>query len=74
MSCSVSEQFLRDLIMRCSFISGLSLWDAYWHVKRRRHCVSPNEGFMGHLAEFERKVRGNGDPNFVPTIDPAEYR
>jgi len=33
----------------------MSLMDAYWHVKTRRHCISPNEGFMEQLSEWESK-------------------
>ncbi len=34
----------------------MSLWDSYWHVKRRRHRASPNEGFMKQLASYERQL------------------
>lgn len=46
----------------------MSLIDAYWHVKRKRFCVSPNEGFMEHLVAFEKKYRGS------TTINAREYR
>jgi len=47
---------------------GMSLIEAYWHVKGIRYCVSPNEGFMEHLVAFEKRHRD------IATIDPVEYR
>lgn len=46
---------------------GMTLAQAFVHVKERRPVTSPNPGFMAQLVDFERKIRG------VATIDPVRY-
>jgi len=36
----------------------MTLYEAYFHVKKRRHCIRPNTGFMKHLIQWEKKIKG----------------
>ena len=54
---------------------GLSLKDAYKHVKKQRPVVHPNVGFFRQLIEFEKFIRGKtsvkmvGSPyGMLPTV------
>ena len=46
---------------------GMSLAQAFMHVKERRPVTSPNPGFMAQLVQYEKKYRGKA------TIDPDKY-
>ena len=37
-----------------------SLFNAWTHVKRERHKVRPNPGFLRALSQYERRLRGEG--------------
>lgn len=53
---------------------GLSLHNAYWLSKKRRHCVSPNPSFMLQLAEYEKQIAGAGFPDCRVDRDRASWR
>lgn len=47
---------------------GMSLREAYVHLKKARPCVRPNCGFFNQLIDFERKTRGNASVSMVTVL------
>jgi hypothetical protein len=42
-----------------------SLRDAYLHVRQRRRCVSPNNGFWRQLITYEYTLRGENSVHMI---------
>lgn len=41
---------------------NMTLREAFDYVKKRRSCISPNEGFQRQLREFEEELNSKKDP------------
>jgi len=64
MGMSRSASIVLAYLMR---FEGYTLSAAYWHTKRRRLVISPNDGFMRQLVKLEQELFGK------TTIDPDDY-